>query len=243
MSRYADIVYLNGHGGRRCNLYVENYTGDLDTQDIQQYLIADTSIPTDGNYPKVGIGARWKDSSHTATTSSWDLYTKWVIFGGCGQMNYKNADYNDGAYWNGLRSAQIWALTMKSSGRKVHGIMGYYGRAPGTKEHKEDMDKFFDYLDDHTIAGAWEDACNGSWGVSRRNWAVLYYGPCQSDKVTQGRIVYTEPSASDYIYYKDGYFAQRIDNTLHYSVSSTVSVGLVLTASNQEYAASYPLSV
>lgn len=241
MSRYADIVYMNGHGGRRCNLYAENYTGDPDDFDTQGYLIADTTISTGDSIPKTGIGARWKDSSHTATMSSWDLYTKWVIFGGCRQMNYDNPNHNDGAFWNGLRAAQIWVLTMKSDGRKVHGIMGYYDEAPGTTAHKDDIKLFFDYLDDHTIAGAWENACDGGFlGKGSRNWAVLYYGPCQSDKITQGRIVYTEPSQSDYIYYKKGGWGSRIDNTLNYSTSSALQSTSFLTAQNDAVPNAFP---
>lgn len=107
--------------------------------------------------PKTEIGADWIDGEHT--NSSWDLYTKWIIMGNCAQLNYKNEEHNDGAYWNGLRTAQIWARTMKSAGRHVHGFTGYFGKAPGTATHKEDMERFLsDVCGGKSVVYSWRDA-------------------------------------------------------------------------------------
>ena len=197
MSRYADILYINGHGGKRANVRVQRPGNST----VVQQFVADTNIPLDESKPSAGIGASWVDNENT--DSIWDLYTKWVIFGACGQLNSYNAEYNDGEIWQGLTAAQCWARTMKSSGRRVHGFLGYYGLAANTDAHKDDLERFFDCSKTRCLPEAWAAALTPTniLGIGKRNWAYMVYESCRTDAMSQGRIFYTEPGPNDMIYY------------------------------------------
>lgn len=198
IGRYSDVVYINGHGGRYANLWVQ-YDGDGDgiiDEDPIEYLCADDSVNTNNSLNKIGIGAQWKPGSTTKTTSYWNQKTKWVILAECSQLNY-GTEEGAGNHWNGLNSAQVWARTMLGDGVRIHGILGYYEYAPAADAHLAKLENFFNTSSQVSIIKAWKSVHNTLVGTA--NWAMLYHSENSSDRLSS----FTEntTNGSDYTIY------------------------------------------
>lgn len=174
IGRYADLVYINGHGHRYADIDIldKNVKGG-DYEAIGSFA-PDATV--NGHSPIYGIGAQWLDDSCTKTDSYWNVRTKWGILAPCAQLDYLNSQALK--HWNGLTSAEVWARTMLGDGHRVHGYLGYYDIAPGESAHISRLETFFSNPETY-LPSSWAQAHTLLSGSS--TWAVLYHSANVSD--------------------------------------------------------------
>ena len=178
IGRYSDIIYINGHGHGYANIQVRTNGGSV----ISEYLCAEDTVNTN-LYPKTEIGAEWLyEGVYSATESYWDKGTKWGILAPCAQLN--TGTDGEGAHWNGLNSAAIWARTMRGRDNRMHGYLGFFEKAPGGSTHYSRLEEFFDLCEDgKTLVNAWAD-CNTVIGLGSSDWAAIYHVENANDRFT-----------------------------------------------------------
>lgn len=176
ISRYSDIVYINGHGLKKANLQIQD-----SSETRVGWLCAESSVDFGDDCPKTEIGAEMKPGSTTSTESVWNKRTKWVILAQCDQFDM----YDDGGgeFWNGANAALVWACTMKGDGERLHGFLGYYNRAPEGTAHTSRLESFLYHTQEMSIIDAWKEAHPSGPLVVDTNWATLYYLSNVSDRI------------------------------------------------------------
>ncbi|MDD4324468.1 MAG: RICIN domain-containing protein [Eubacteriales bacterium] len=178
LGRYSDIIYINGHGDGAASLAIQHTLGGS----WSEYLSAAAGMNNEyyPSIPKTIIGANFLSGSTTITDSFWNIKTKWGIFGQCSQLNYGSQGL--GNHWNGINNAQIWARTMLGNGHRSHGVLGYYGSAPGGEVHMDRLAKSLNSMNvGFNLVTSWfqgHDAISG-----RTNYAMLYNNANYNDTV------------------------------------------------------------
>ncbi len=190
-SKYADIAYFTGHGFHQAYMPIYRNYQDGFSNYYQAFCAESTAVdfsdypPNNPPIPKYEIGTAFKSGSTTKTESIWKDDLEWAIFAACSQLDY--GSQGDGNWWNGLNNAQIWARTLLGDGNRAHGILGYYGSAPGDRDvtvvQNFILYSFGTFYPNpiYKIPDAWRLANEWNLGFSGSNWAVVYHNANYDD--------------------------------------------------------------
>ncbi|MBM7615443.1 hypothetical protein [Alkaliphilus hydrothermalis] len=167
------FLYLSGHGYSDTELTISN---PIDGSTISSISAESNASMKDGSYYSTNEINTAKKDSYT-TWSKWNTNLKWVFIAGCGQLNY--GTQGRGNFYNNENTAQLWAKTMLGTNR-VHGILGYYGSAPGDNNDSSIVNSFFNNATEisyytgkpETILNSWK---NANTSIVSITWASLVH--------------------------------------------------------------------
>ena len=159
----SNIVYIAGHGsadGIWLNeLEITNGNPTLvfhDSKEINLNCIDYAAINSAGVL----------SPSEIPTYNNIDM--NWLIIAGCSQLNYGSQD-------------RSWADALLRR-NNAHGVLGYFGSAPGYSKQLEIVDEFAGELrKGKTFITAWKNANTGGFFGGTSNWAVIYNSVNQND--------------------------------------------------------------
>jgi len=183
VTRAVDVAYLNSHGSRFGSLPFYRYDASTGKYSERGALapgkgpLLAKNISTSG---LIVIGMNFRSDGFTY--SQFTKNTKWLVLGGCSQLNIGTKDAgsgNEGYFYQGQNTAHFWARTMLGKGNMVHGILGFSNLGLGGDLMRQRMSKFLF----HQLEYQWQTSAIASWHNAFYNstWAAIVRSDCTNE--------------------------------------------------------------
>ena len=178
---YADIVYIDSHARKDGTIKFKDRTA----KDEDTTTKSNEETDATGIIPFSKIGINLKDGETTITNSVFNKKTKWIINSSCSQLDVYGKGTTDG----GDNSAYKWAKAMLGDGQRLHGILGYYNRAPQDDSFVNVLTSFFEAQgeDNNTesMITSWMNANTYEhwYGDTGSSWAAIFHHDNAEDRL------------------------------------------------------------
>ncbi len=190
----SDFIYMATHGSAS-GLWIQDIILDENGAPTLMYILRKVSKKEEFIRLEFEAKDSTKDSRISAedvTNLKNDLRLKWMIIAGCAQLG-ESAGEDLGIKWA--------KAILKN--KTVHGILGYYGSAPGYTRQNDIVKRFVDNVKSgNTILKAWENANDRLMGDS--TWMAVYHESNENDILKNLFANHTSDIKNSKIY-REGY--------------------------------------